>query len=60
MEQPVGGIQSSGFLVSFVAVAILPAVFEERFSRGILLSGYHFLGNIRHSLPAHCFLVCCI
>ena len=39
--------QSSGFLVSFVAVAVLPAVFEECFSRGILLSGYHFLGKYK-------------
>ena len=47
VEQSVGGIQSSGFLVSFVAVAVLPAVFEECFSRGILLSGYHFLGKYK-------------
>lgn len=47
VEQSVGGIQSSGFLVSFVAGAVLPAVFEECFSRGILLSGYHFLGKYK-------------
>ena len=47
VEQSVGGIQSSGFLISLVAVAVLPAVFEECFSRGILLSGYHFLGKYR-------------
>ena len=47
VEQSVGGIQSSGFLVSFVAVAVLPAVFEECFSRGILLSGYHCLGKYK-------------
>lgn len=45
VEQSVSGIQSSGFLLSLFAVAVFPAIFEEIFSRGILLSGYHFLGK---------------
>ena len=60
VEQSVGGIQSSGFLVSFVAVAVLPAVFEECFSRGILLSGYHFLGKYKAQFACALLLVCCI
>lgn len=45
VEQSVGGIQSSGFLLSLLSVAIIPALLEETFSRGILLSGYVFLGK---------------
>ena len=45
VDQSVSGIQSSGLLLSLVSVAIFPAVFEEIFSPGILLSGYHFLGR---------------
>lgn len=45
VEQSVGGIQSSGFLLSLLSVAIVPALVEEVFSRGILLSGYVFLGK---------------
>ena len=45
VEQSVGGIQSSGFLFSLLSVAIVPALVEEVFSRGILLSGYVFLGK---------------
>lgn len=56
VEQSVGGIQSSGFLVSFVAVAVLPAVFEDAFHAASCSPDIIFWGNIRHSLPAHCFL----
>lgn len=45
VEQSVGGIQSSGFLLSLLSVAIIPALVEEIFSRGVLLSGYVFLGK---------------
>ena len=45
VEQSMEGIQSSGFLISLLSVAIIPALLEEVFSRGILLSGYHFLGK---------------
>lgn len=47
VSESVGGIQSSGFLPSLIAVAILPPLLEEAFSRGILLSGYTFLGKWR-------------
>lgn len=45
VEQSISGIHNSGFLLSLLSVAILPALFEEIFSRGILLSGYTFLGK---------------
>ena len=45
VDQSVSGIQASGFLISLISVAIFPAIFEEIFFRGILLSGYHFLGK---------------
>jgi ABC-type glycerol-3-phosphate transport system permease component len=45
VEQSIAGIQQSGLVVSMLSVAILPAILEEVFSRGILLSGYHFLGK---------------
>lgn len=45
VEQSVSGIQQSGFLISMLSVAVIPALVEEAFSRGILLSGYQFLGK---------------
>lgn len=45
VEQSIGHMQTSGFALTFLAMAILPAIFEEAFSRGILLSGYQFLGK---------------
>ena len=45
VEQSIAGIQQSGLVVSMLSVAILPAILEEVFSRGILLSGYQFLGQ---------------
>lgn len=45
VEESIGGIHSSGFLLSLISVALLPALLEEVFSRGILLSGYGFLGK---------------
>lgn len=45
VEQSVSGIQQSGFLLSMLSVAVIPALLEEVFSRGILLSGYTFLGK---------------
>lgn len=45
VEQSTAGLQESGFLISLFSVAILPAVLEEISVRGILLSGYQFLGK---------------
>ena len=47
VEQSVTAIQQSGFLISLLSVAVIPAFLEEIFSRGILLSGYQFLGKWR-------------
>ena len=45
VEQSVTGIQTSGLILSMISVAVIPALLEEVFSRGILLSGYRFLGK---------------
>ena len=45
VEQSVTGIQASGPIISMISVAVIPALLEEIFSRGILLSGYRFLGK---------------
>ncbi|WP_458406619.1 CPBP family intramembrane glutamic endopeptidase [Anaerotignum sp.] len=45
VEQSIEGIQQSGLIVSMLSVAVIPAILEETFSRGILLSGYQFLGK---------------
>ena len=45
VEQSVTGIHASGLLLSMLSVAVIPAFLEEVFSRGILLSGYRFLGK---------------
>lgn len=45
VEQSVTGIQTSGLVLSMISVAVIPALLEEVFSRGILLSGYRFLGK---------------
>lgn len=45
VEQSIGGIQESGLIISLLSVAVVPALLEEVFSRGILLSGYRFLGK---------------
>ncbi|MBQ5708777.1 MAG: CPBP family intramembrane metalloprotease, partial [Anaerotignum sp.] len=45
VEQSIEGIQQSGLILSLLSVAIIPAILEEVFSRGILLSGYQFLGK---------------
>jgi len=45
VEQSVSGIQQSGLILSLLSVAVIPALLEEAFSRGILLSGYQFLGK---------------
>jgi len=45
VEQSVGGIQQSGLILSLLSVAVIPALLEETFARGILLSGYQFLGK---------------
>ena len=45
VEQSVTGIQASGLVISMISVAVIPALLEEVFSRGILLSGYRFLGK---------------
>lgn len=41
----IGSIKNSGFLLSILSIAVLPALLEESFARGILLSGYTFLGK---------------
>ena len=45
VQQSVSGIQQSGLIISLLSVAVIPALLEEVFSRGILLSGYQFLGR---------------
>ena len=45
VEQSIEGIQQSGLIISMLSVAVIPALLEEAFSRGILLSGYQFLGQ---------------
>lgn len=45
VEQSITGIQESGLIISLLSIAIIPALLEEAFSRGILLSGYQFLGK---------------
>lgn len=50
VEQSMEGIQQSGLLLSMLSVAVLPALLEEIFSRGILLSGYQFLGKWKAAL----------
>lgn len=45
VEQSVAGIQQSGLIISLLSVAVIPAILEEVFSRGILLTGYQFLGK---------------
>ena len=45
VEQSITGIQESGLIISLLSVTIIPALLEEAFSRGILLSGYQFLGK---------------
>ena len=50
VEQSIGGIQQSGLIISLISVAVVPAFFEEIFSRGILLSGYQFLGRWKAAL----------
>lgn len=52
VEASISGMQSSGFLLSLFSVAIFPALLEEILSRGILLSGYHFLGRWRAALAS--------
>lgn len=50
VEQSIEGIQQSGLLLSMLSVAVIPALLEEVFSRGILLSGYQFLGKWKAAL----------
>ena len=50
VEQSISGIQESGLLISLLAVAVIPALLEEVLSRGILLSGYQFLGKWKAAL----------
>ncbi len=45
VEQSIETLQASGLILSFLAVALVPAITEEILSRGILLSGYCFLGK---------------
>lgn len=41
----IDGMLSSGMAVSLLSMAVLPAIFEEASMRGVLLSGYAFLGR---------------
>ncbi|MBQ2879472.1 MAG: CPBP family intramembrane metalloprotease [Anaerotignum sp.] len=50
VEQSIESIQQSGFFISLLSVAVLPAILEEMFSRGILLTGYRFLGKWKAAL----------
>ena len=50
VEQSIEGIQQSGLIISMLSVAVIPAILEEVFSRGILLSGYQFLGKWKAAL----------
>ena len=50
VEQSIEGIQQSGLIISMLSVAVIPALLEEAFSRGILLSGYQFLGKWKAAL----------
>ena len=50
VEQSITGIQESGLIISLLSVAIIPALLEEAFSRGILMSGYQFLGKWKAAL----------
>lgn len=52
VEQSIGGIQQSGLILSLLSVALIPAILEEAFSRGILLSGYQFLGKWKAALAS--------
>ena len=52
VEESVEGILSSGFAMSFLAVAVIPAILEEISVRGVLLSGYKFLGTWKASFAA--------
>lgn len=52
VEQSIEGIQSSGLILSMISVAIIPGLLEEAFSRGILLSGYSFLGKWKASFAS--------
>lgn len=55
VTQAAGGIEASGFWLSMLAVAIFPALFEEALARGVLLSGYGFLGKGRAALTVAVF-----
>lgn len=50
VEQSIGGIQDSGFIISMLSVAVIPALLEEVISRGIILSGYQFLDKWKAAL----------
>ncbi len=52
VEESMEGILASGFGLSFLAVAIVPALLEEISVRGVLLSGYKFLGTWKASFAA--------
>lgn len=52
VEQSTAGILSSGMVLSFLSVAVLPAILEELTVRGVLLSGYQFLGTWKASFAA--------
>lgn len=50
VEDSAGGMLSSGFWLSLLSMAILPPILEEISNRGILLSGYRYLGKWQAAL----------
>ena len=60
VEQSVGGHPVLRFLVSFVRLRFCLRCLRNAFRAASCSPDIIFWGNIRHSLPAHCFLVCCI
>lgn len=52
VEQTTAGLLSSGMVLSFLSVAVFPAILEELTVRGVLLSGYQFLGTWKAAFAA--------
>ena len=50
VEESMEGMLFSGFWISLLSVAVLPALLEEITMRGIVLSGYGYLGKWRAAL----------
>ncbi len=50
VESSIDGLLASGFFLAMLSTAILPPILEELPTRGILLSGYRFLGEWKAAL----------